>query len=186
MEDSEIVEQLWQRKEDILLQIEAKCGKYLMKIANNILNSADDARECLNDTLLAAWNGIPPARPENLNLWLGRITRQYAIDRYRRSNAQKRFAGQYAESLDELAEIVSGTESPEDEVQARELGEAIEEYLRRLPQNARIAFVRRYYEAESLAEIAEFLQITESAVKSMLWRTRQGLRKKLRKEGYDL
>lgn len=186
MTDTEMVDHLWQRNEDILPQIETQFGKYLLKIAKNILNSADDARECVNDTLLAAWNGIPPAKPDRLILWLGRITRQYAIDRYRRSNAQKRLAGQYAESLDELAEIVSGTESPEMEVQAQEMRECIEAFLRKQPQNVRIAFVRRYYEAESLKEIADHLQTTESGVKSMLWRTRQGLRKKLLEEGYDL
>ena len=90
MEDAAIVALYWARDEQALAETAAKFGAYCRKIADNILHSAHDAEECENDTWLAAWNSMPTNRPARLAPYLGRITRNLALDRFDRAAAQKR------------------------------------------------------------------------------------------------
>lgn len=92
----------------------------------------------------------------------------------------------YAVSLEELGDCVSGRDTPEEALDLRELGRAVGDYLRTLPLPARRAFLCRYYYADSLAETARVCGISVPAVKSQLYRTRQGLRTYLEKEGFDV
>ena len=93
MEDALIVDLYWARDEQALAETAAKFGTYCRKIADNILHSAHDAEECENDTWLAAWNSMPTNRPARLAPYLGRITRNLALDRFDRASAQKAAAG---------------------------------------------------------------------------------------------
>lgn len=128
----------------------------------------------------------PPHRPQVLATYLGRITRQLSIDRWRARGRVKRGGSQYALSLEELGDCVSGAATPEEALDLAELGRAIGDYLRTLPLPARRAFLCRYYYADSLAETARVCGISVPAVKSQLYRTRQGLRTYLKKEGFDI
>lgn len=107
MEDALIVDLYWARDEQALAETAAKFGTYCRKIADNILHSAHDAEECENDTWLAAWNSMPTNRPARLAPYLGRITRNLALDRFDKASAQKRGSGQTCAPLDELAECVA-------------------------------------------------------------------------------
>ena len=185
MDDGRIVELFRQRSEQALAEAEKRHGKTLLRLARNVLGDSEDARECVNDTLLAAWNSIPPREPADLGSYLCRIARQTAIDRYRARNADKRRKGQYAASLDELAEVV-GVDDTAEIAEARRLAEAIGTWLRTRPLRERRAFVARYYYAESLRDIARREGMTQSAVKSLLFRARQGLRQYLEEEGFTL
>ena len=127
---------------------------------------------------------MPPHRPRVLSTYLGHITRQLSIDRWRARGRVKRSA--YAVSLEELGDCVSGRDTPEEALDLRELGRAVADYLRTLPLPARRAFLCRYYYADSLAETARVCGISVPAVKSQLYRTRQGLRTYLEKEGFDV
>ena len=114
MEDAAIVALYWARDEQALTETAAKFGAYCRKIADNILHSAHDAEECENDTWLAAWNSMPDNRPARLAPYLGRITRNLALDRFDKASAQKRGSGQTCAPLDELAECVAAPGGVED------------------------------------------------------------------------
>lgn len=184
MEDRDIVILYWQRDEEAIRQTDRQYGRYLSAIAFHILADREDSRETVNDTYLRAWGSMPPHRPQVLATYLGRITRQLSIDRWRARGRVKRSA--YAVSLEELGDCVSGRDTPEEALDLRELGRAVGDYLRTLPLPARRAFLCRYYYADSLAETARVCGISVPAVKSQLYRTRQGLRTYLEKEGFDV
>ena len=158
-----------------------------MKIANNILNDMEDSSESVNDTYLKAWNSMPPHRPSMLSTFLGKITRERSIDIYRRKHSQKRagdFGSNYTLCLDELSEIVEGGTSPEEAYDLKELGQAISDYLKSLPEKRRNVFVCRYFYMDPLQEIAQKSGLTVQNIKSILFRERKGLQAYLEKEGF--
>ncbi len=186
MQDDEIIALYWQRDENAIQETEQKYGRYLSKIAYNILSDIEDSKECVNDAYLKAWNTIPPHKPGALAAYLGKITRELAIDIFRTKNRKKRQASQYAISLSELEECVSETASTEQDADLHLLAEAINSYLSSLSREVRITFVGRYYYMDSIKEIAAYQGMSEPKVKSMLYRTRQGLKIYLQQEGFDL
>ena len=186
MEDSEIVDLYWDRDEAAIAHTQDKYDRYLTKIAWNILANAEDSRESVNDTYLAAWNSMPPHRPGVLSTYLGKITRRISIDCFRGRNRDKRRDSQYALSLEELGECVSGGNTTEEIVNVKLLADSIGIYLRLQSPRARTAFLARYYYLDSLKEVAAACGMTESQTKSLLYRTRVGLKEYLRKEGFDL
>ena len=131
MEDTEIVELYWARDERAIEESDTKYGPLCRSIALRVLESPEDGEECVSDTWLRAWNAMPPQRPARLGAFLGKITRNLALDRWRRDHAGKRYGGETAMALEELGEIVSG-KSLEDEVQSRELDRALDGFLRGL------------------------------------------------------
>ena len=186
MEDAEIVALYWERNEDAIAQTKTKYGAYLNKVAYHILADLEDSRECVSDTLLAAWRSMPDNRTKDLRTYLSRITRQVSIDLYRRRNRIKRYASEYAVSLDELGDSLTDGRTPEDELNAKLLTEAVNRFLRFLPDEARNPFIGRYYFFDSLKDVARYCGMSESKCKSMLYRTRQSLKVWLQKEGFDL
>lgn len=135
MRDDVIVDMYWKREEAAIRETELKYGRYLAKIARNILADEEDGRESDNDTYLKAWNSMPPHRPDVLSTYLGRITRQ--LDIFRRRNRIKRQASEYAISFSELEDCVSGGDVTGQEVEGHLLAEAIGAYLRTLTPEAR-------------------------------------------------
>ena len=186
MEDAEIVALYWARNEDAITQTKAKYGAYLNRVAYNILFDLEDSQECVSDTLLAAWRSMPDNRPKNLRTYLGKITRQVSIDLYRRRNRMKRYASEYAISLEELGDSFTDGRTPEDELNARLLTETVNRFLRTLPDEARNTFIGRYYFFDSVKNVARYCGMSESKCKSLLYRTRQSLKAYLQKEGFDL
>ena len=186
MEDAEIVELYWARDEDAVGQTKTKYGAYLNRVAYNILSDLEDSQECVSDTLLAAWRSMPDNRPKNLRTYLGKITRQVSIDLYRRRNRMKRYASEYAISLEELGDSFTDGRTPEDELNARLLTETVNRFLRTLPDEARNTFIGRYYFFDSVKNVARYCGMSESKCKSLLYRTRQSLKSYLQREGFDL
>lgn len=186
MRDDRIVELYWQRKESAIRETEQKYGHYLTKIAYNILSDREDCKESINDTFLGAWNTIPPKKPEVLSTYLAKLTRRSAIDILRKRNRTKRKASEYALCLAELEESLSGSNTTEQNADLHLLAEAINDYLRSISNEARNLFLCRYYFADSLREAATCCHMSESKAKSMLYRTRTGLKVYLEKEGFDL
>lgn len=186
MEDEHIVALYWDRQESAIAETQEKYDRYLTKIANNILANAEDSRESVNDTYLAAWNSMPTHRPSVLSAYLAKLTRRISIDRFRYHSREKRKGSEYALSLDELGGCVSGGNSTEEIVNVRLLADAIGIYLRLQPEENRNVFLGRYYYLDSLREISRYTGMSESKVKTLLYRTRLGLKEYLRKEGFDL
>ena len=186
MEDEKIVSLYWDRDERAIAETEEKYDRYLFKIAQNILDNREDSRESVNDTYLAAWNSMPPHRPSVLSAYLAKLTRRLSIDIFRGRTRQKRGGSEYALSLSELGDCVSGGNTTEEILNVRLLADAIGIYLRTLPEETRNLFLCRYYFLDSLKEAAVYCGMTESKAKSLLHRTRLGLKEYLRKEGFDL
>lgn len=183
MDDNNIIELYWQRDQSAVKESQKKYGAYCNTIAVNILNSAEDSEECVNDTWLRAWNAIPPEKPERLRVFLGRITRNLAIDKYRKRRAEKNGGGQIAVCLDELGECI-GEDSPiEDRVALREL---INSFLIALTDKNRDVFLLRYWYMMPIQKIAERHGISEGAVKMILQRVRNKLKEHLEREGVGI
>ena len=186
MEDQQIIRLYWVRDEQAIPATAEKYGSYCTAIAHNILASRDDAEECVNDTYLNAWNSMPPHRPNVLSAFLGKITRNLSLSRYRRNTAQKRGEGELPAVLEELAEVVSGKESVEQELDRRELIRAIDTFLDNLSPKQRGIFICRYWYTEGIAEIAARYGMKDTAVSMTLNRIRFKLRSYLSERGFDL
>lgn len=183
MEDERIVELFFARSERAISEVSEKYGVYCRRIASNILPSREDAEECINDAYLAIWNAIPPARPQVLRTFLGRITRNLALKKYRFNTAERRGGGEAALALDELAELIPQRESVEDRTMADELSREIGRFVALLGDTERRMFLRRYWYFDSIEIIADSFGFGQSKVKSALRRTRIKLQKYLEKEG---
>ncbi|MBD5117319.1 MAG: sigma-70 family RNA polymerase sigma factor [Ruminococcaceae bacterium] len=186
MEDKEIVELFLRRNETAISAASEKYKSYCMKIAGNILVSRQDAEECINDTLMKAWELIPPYRPEMLSTFLGKITRNFAINIRRKQLTEKRGGGQTAAVFDELSEIVSESSDFEQEQERKELIAEINGFLRGLPSQKRNIFICRYWYCDSVNDIAAQFGITENNVSVILNRVRKKLKQHLEKAGYSL
>lgn len=183
MNDNEIIELYFQRSEAAIAESGRKYGGYCGTIARNILHSAEDAEECVNDTWRKAWDSIPPSRPSRLSVFLGRITRGLAIDRYRRSSAKKRGSGEVSLCLDELVECVSDRRSiAEDYI----LKDALDRFLRGLKADSAELFMLRYWYMQPIKDIARSHSMSEAAVKMKLHRIRTALKEFLETEGIDI
>lgn len=155
MNDESIIELFFSRSEDAITEAAKKYGAYCRRIAENVLGSSEDAEECLNDTYLSAWNSIPPKRPRSLSSFLGRITRNHAINRIKADSAKKRGGGEYLTAIDELADILPAERTAEEEFDASQLRELLEEFLDSLPRERRAVFVGRYWHFDSVSGIAK-------------------------------
>ena len=189
MEDREIVALYWARNEQAIRETENKYARYLLTIARNVLVSAEDGQECVNDTYLRAWNSMPDNRPDSLSAYLGKITRNLAIDVYRKTVTDKRQGSQYALSLEELAEDLPGempaaAGSVEDDVMAGELSKAISAFLRGRDPERRNLFISRYFFMDEPKEIAGRTGMNEATVRSTLLRERRALKEYLEREGF--
>lgn len=183
-EDREIVALYWERDEKAIRLTQEKYGRYLTKIARNILPDQSDWEECVNDVYLKAWSSIPPHRPEVLSAYLGKLARERAIDLYRKSHSQKRGGSEYAISLSELEEILPDRDTTVETAERNRLDRVLDDWLRTLPPEMRKVFVSRYFYSDPVKDIARNLHISESKVKSMLFRSRKGLGKRLTEEGF--
>ena len=184
MDDNKIIDLFWERSEDAISETSNKYGKYCYQIAFNILSCEQDAQECVNDTYLNAWEAIPPRRPSRLKAFLGKITRNLSLNLYNKKNADKRKADQFTIILDELSECIpaQGAEFADDFA----LSEILNEFLAKLPAAARKIFIKRYWYASSIKQIAEDQGCSESKVTVSLFRTREKLRAVLEKEGITI
>lgn len=184
MDDKRIVELFFARDEQALTQTRQKFSRYLHRVAHNILPNTQDAEECVNDTYLRAWNSIPPHRPSRLSVYLGKITRRLALDRYAALTADKRGGGTLPDLLEEWRDCLPDSDGdPADDLAVRD---ALSRFLRQLPAERRRIFIRRYWYGDTISDIATACHATESKVKMTLSRTRGELKTFLEKESIAL
>ena len=176
MEDCVLIQMLFDRVEAVFNALAQRFEKRLTLTAMNILSNTEDAEECVNDTYLAIWNAIPPAKPDPLAPYVYRAGKNIALNRLRARNTQKR--GGYELSLDELSACVPAP-SPD-----RELGRGLNDWLGTLAQKDRVIFLRRHWFGDSVKDIAKAMLMTESAVSVRLHRLKNQLKSYLTKEGY--
>ena len=186
MDDIKIIDLYWERSESAIDETALKYGNYCTKIAMNILQNREDSEECVNDTYLKVWDAIPPQRPTKLSAFLGRITRNLSFNRYTARSTQKRGGTDIELLLSELEECIPSVSSVEADYEAGQTARIIDAFLASAKPGNRIIFVRRYWYADSITEIASHFDMSESKVKSILFRTRNKLKDYLEKEGVVL
>ena len=174
-----------ERSEQAITELDACYGALCRSLALNIVGDPDEAAECVNEAYLKLWNAIPPADPRSLRAFLCKAVRRVAIDRVRIAEAKKRGGGEYVAALDELSECVPSSASPEREAEGAELRLALERFLRSQKPLARVIFIRRYFFACPVKDVASQLGVSEGRVKMSLSRTRLKLREYLEKEGFQ-
>lgn len=186
LNDNEIVALFLCRDEKAIEETQKKYGRYCFTIAHNILHNKEDAEESVNDTYWNVWNSIPPHQPQIFSTFLGKITRHLALKKWRDKTADKRGGGEMALTLDELQECIPARYSVEDEVQTHELTALLNTFVRNLPDTERRVFICRYWYFDSITQISKSFGLSQSKVKTTLYRTRQKLLKILEKEGIYL
>ena len=186
MEDEKIVELYLRRDETAIACTGEKFGRRLRSLAYGIVEDRQTAEECENDTYLKAWNAIPPHEPRTyLYAFLARITRHVSLNQCREQNRLKRRA-YLCELTAEMEECIPAPDDVACQVDDRALGEAINGFLGTLSEEKRNMFLRRYWYLDPMAEIAGRFGVSESKVKTTLYRCRARLRQYLEKEGYML
>lgn len=185
MDDKQIVELFWERNESAISEAQAKYTKYCTSISYSILKSNEDSEECVNDTFMRAWQSIPPAKPESLTGYLGKLTRNIALDKLRAEQTKKR-GGDYALIFEELENVLSDDTSPHDALEEKLLASKISEFLRGVSYKKRMMFIGRYWNMLSVTELAQEYGISEASVKTVMYRTREELKRFLKKEGFEI
>ncbi|MCM1187697.1 MAG: sigma-70 family RNA polymerase sigma factor, partial [bacterium] len=174
-DDEKIIELFFARSEQAIREIDGKYGAICRGLSYNIVNSRQDAEECVNDAYLGAWNAIPPARPDPLLAWLCKIVRNISLKSYYRKVAAKR-GSRHAVVLEEIEGCLADPNTVESEIEARELARVIEQFLDTLTAENRVIFMRRYWFCDSCREIAGFTGLTEKNISVRLTRIRQKLK----------
>ena len=185
MKDNEIVTLFWNRDEEAIKQTDVKYGMYCHSIAFNILSIKEDAEECVSDTWLSAWNNIPPNRPANLRIWLGKVVRNCALNLWNRNHARKRYNGM-EELFDELADCLPSDDIAVQTLEVKELNHLIDNWLKTLPESDRALFIRRYWGGESLKTLSKDWRVTPEKLAQRMYGLRCELKSVLQKEGVNI
>lgn len=181
MDDKAIIALYFSRSEQAITETKNKYERLCMKVANAVLQSSEDAEECVNTSYLKIWNAIPPKNPESFCAYLCRIVRNTAL-----SICEKVGRGRFDEQYDELDEILKSDRTVEDELESRLTGEALNAFLKTQKRRTREIFVARYYFNMSTREIAMNFDMSDTAVRSRLTRTREALKKYLEERGVSI
>lgn len=182
MEDTGIIDLYHARDERAIAESERKYGAYCRAVALNLLSVREDAEECVNDTWHAAWDRMPPERPNALKAFLGRITRNLSISRFRANRAQKRFDGMET-LLSELDDCVPDPHGVEEEVEGHVLSGLISRWLDGLSVDDCTLFVRRYWYGDAVKELARRWGCTPNSMAQRMLVLRRDLKSFLEKEG---
>lgn len=178
MEDEKIIELFFERSEQAIRELDIKYGKICRDLSYNIVSSRQDAEECVNDAYLGAWNAIPPVHPDPLLTYLVKIVRNISLKCYWRKEAVKR-GGAYTVALEEIEGCIADRKTGEEEIEARELARIIEAFLDTLTVKERVIFMRRYAFADTYADIAKRVGISEKNVSVRLTLIRRKMKRYL-------
>lgn len=180
MDDASLVAMFLARDEYAVVETDAVYGKYIFRIAMNILGNASDAEEVVNDVYQRLWQSIPPQNPSDFVAYLAKTARNLCYNRIESDKTQKRHAvGTLV--FDELDEVLPA--ESEDALDRFAIEKALRSFLSSLVPNDRILFVKRYFYNEGLDELARIFGTTRGAVKVKLCRLRKQLKRCLAEEG---
>lgn len=181
MEDWKIIDLYWSRDEVAIHETKTKYGRLCYSIAMNILSNREDTEECVSDTYIRVWQSIPPQKPNFFAAYLGRIVRNLAINLWNKNHAQKRFAGAEL-ALSELSYCIPSLQTVEDQIETKDLSNVIDSWLRTLPKDDRVLFLRRYWFCDDLKSLASECDTTPNKLAGRIYRLRQKLKQVLEKE----
>lgn len=178
IDDEKIIELFFARSEQGIQELDHKYGKICRSLSYRIVNSRQDAEECVNDAYLGAWNAIPPARPDPLLSYIMKIVRNISLKIYWKKGAAKR-SGCYTVALEEIEACIADQNAVDDEISAKELARIIEGFLDTLTVENRVIFMRRYWFSDSCKDIARLVGLSEKSISVRLTRIRQKMKQYL-------
>ncbi len=184
--DEEIIALYFKRDQYAICETNKKYGKFLYRIAYNVLHDNNDCEECKNDAYLNVWNTIPPTRPNNLKAFTAQILRRVAINKYREKHAKKHIPSEYTRSIDELYEAIGEYETAETVYMNNTLGDLLNEFLSELSKRERYLFTGRYYMSETLDTLGKQLNVNSSTVYRELKKLKKKLKEFLERNGYKV
>lgn len=185
MEDTAILDLYFSRDESAIQETDKKYGGSLRALSQKITEDFHDAEECCNDTYLYAWRSIPPTRPSYFFAWLAKVIRSLSYKKWERLNTQKRRAN-IVELTRELEECISDCVDVVSKLEAKRLGGSINAFVKKLPRDKQMVFVRRYFYGDNVDEISLQSGFSASKITSMLFRLRKQLKAHLEKEGFNV
>lgn len=181
MEDTEIIMLLEKRTESALSEITRQYGRLLKHLAQQILPTAQDAEECINDAMLDLWNTIPPKHPVSISSYAAMLVRRRAVDRIRYLTAKKRGGNVYLVALEELEECIPGNNTFDEDTNV--LKDALNDFLAGLSDEDRLIFMGRYFALASIASLAKDNGVTKNTINIRLSRMRKKLKGCLEERG---
>lgn len=144
-----------------------------------MLGGASDAEDIAQEVFVRVWRSAPRYRPTaKFTTWLFTITRNLVFNECRRRSRAEFFPMEHADGTPRDFED-AGAEAPSCDLRRRELQDAIDAAMAALPGNQRLALVLRRHESMPYEDIAEVLGTSVPAVKSLLFRARDELRRRL-------
>ena len=178
MEDRDIIGLFFERDSSAIEESRRKYGAAMERTAKNILSDPQDSEECVNDAYLAAWNAIPPTRPDSLCAFVCRIARNLSLNRLRDLRRERRDRDMTL-PLDELENCI-----PASREDASELAELLNGFLADLEESDRALFMGRYWFSYPVEELAAAVKLAPKTVYKRLCKTRERLRAYLAERGY--
>ena len=185
MDDKQIIDLYFQRNETAITETATKYGAFCHKIALNILSIREDAEECVNDTYHSVWNQIPPTNPCSFRAFLGRITRNLSISRFRALHAKKRYNSAEL-MLSELEECIPAPSNVEQTIESKELSSYINAWLYLQNEKEAMLFIRRYWYGDSVQDLAQKSGTTAAKIAQTMLRLRKSLKAYLEQKGVSL
>lgn len=185
LSDDIIINLFWGRNEKAIEMLDKEYGKYLFKVQFNILQNAEDVKECQNDLYYQLWCRIPPERPKSLIAFITKIARDIAINRYNKNKEKKHIPSELYVSIDEIYEVISDNSSVDQQFDEQCLADLINRFLAHLSKKDRTIFICRYYYMDTIESIASLLNVSERAVYSAISKMKNKLKTYLEGEGYE-
>lgn len=179
--EEKIIDLIANRDESGMRELMERYQRPLMKLAMNMLDSEEDARECVNDTFYEVWKSVPDNRPQYLFAYSATICRHIICKRIDYDNALKRSSN----VIELTAEMEQCIGKPDKALEGDEhmVGELINTFLKTLDTDKRNIFIKRYWYSQPVKVISKGLGKSESSVKVALHRLRKDLKKLLESEG---
>jgi len=182
MEDQAIINLYWERDEAAIRETDHKYGRFCYSLAFNILAVSEDAEECVSETYQKAWNSIPPEKPAAFRAWLGRITRNISINRWRYKHAAKRNT-ETEVLLSELSDCIPDHKTTDEILESKALSQYISDWLDSLSPQDRNLFIRRYWNGDALQRLSEYSGISPNKLAGRMFRLRNSLKAYLTEKG---
>ena len=184
MNELELIQQLRAGDELAFKSLVTNYQDMVYNTALGIVQNSEDAEDVTQEVFIQVYRSIDQFKGDaRLSTWIYRITTTKALDHIRSRRRKKRFA--FITSLfgpnDELVHEPVDFQHPGVALDRKEQAALLFRMIEQLPENQKVAFTLHKTEELSYQEIAEVMNLSVSAVESLLFRARQNLRKLLEK-----
>ena len=183
MTDAELIQGLKDKNPDAWRQLVEQHQLLVFNVCNGFLHNAHDAEDLSQDIFIEVFNSAHKFRGDaKISTWLYRIAVNRSLN-FIRNNRKRRFWKEidalfgFSAPQDKTAFVSSVETEPMETSEQRSL---LDKAISQLPENQRIAFRLNKIEELPYAEVAEIMELSLSAIESLIHRARLNLRKKLK------